>query len=257
VAAAAIDVTAFDLFDGAVHVKVMRPPVLTARMSTKDGGDISYVPAVVEVSGSGIRTTRLATPRDEFEVALSDEAGNSAESSAVEDITGGAPLPLPAVIPDLPRLGGQDESAHAAGPGTRLRITLGKVRQATAGHAIAAKATAIRIAVTQAAHDHEAADPTGASERGGHEHPGTDGYGGSTADRGRVVLDLGVGLLEAAAVAPERPGGGIKGAVSAAGTGAGLPITGSPVALVAIGGAVLVILGTALAFGARRRRARS
>jgi hypothetical protein len=250
-------VTAVDLFDGAVHVKVMRPPVLTARMSIKDGGDISYVPAVVEVSGSGIRTTRLATSRDEFEVALSDEAGNSSESSTVEDIAGGAPLPLPAAMPDLPRLGGPDESAHTAGPGTRLRITLGEVRQATAGHAIAAKATAIRIAVTQAApDDHEAADQTGAPERGGRERPGTDGYGGSTADRGRVVLELGVGLLEAAAVAPERPGGGIKGAVSARGTGAGLPITGSPVALVAMGGAALVIIGAALAFGARRRRAR-
>lgn len=247
VATAAVGLTAFDLLDGAVHVKVVRPSTLTAQMSTKDDGDVSYQAAAVEVSGDGIRTTRLTGSRDAFEVALSDEIGARAESSTMETMTGGVPLPLPA-IQGVPRLGAQ-ESARVSGPGTRLRITLGNVRQATAGHAIAAKVTAIRIAITQAPPDpREAVQHTGAS--------GADGYGGSD-DRGRVVLDLGVGLLEAAAVAPEPRAGDVKGAVSAGGTGAGLPITGSPAGLVALGGAALVIAGAAaLAFGTRRRRIR-
>ena len=245
VATAGVDVTAFDLLDGAVHVRVVRPPALTARMSTKDGGTVAYQPAILEVSGSGISTRRLTAPGDELELVLDDEVDTRAESSTVEKVAGGVPLALPA-IPGLPRIGSHEESAHAVGAGTRLRIGLGKVRQAAAGHAIAAKATAIRVALTQAPADD-------GSERD------SDGYGASRPDRGRVVLDFGVGLLEAAAVAPEpRSGGrgGVQG-VAAGGMGAGLPITGSPVVVVAIGGAVLVIAGAAaLAFGARRRRFR-
>jgi hypothetical protein len=255
VAAAAINLTQFDLLDGAVHVKVVRPPTLTARMSIKDGGEVRYVPAAVELSGNGIRTTRLSAAGAEVELALTDETDTRAESSTVEELAGGPPLPLPAVR-GLPGLGGEEESAPARGPGTRLRITLGKVRQAAAGHAIAAKATAIRITITKAP-----ADDAKADDRAGAAESGPDGYGGTAPDRDRAVLDLGIGLLEAAAVAPEFRSGGVQGkaagGVSAVGAGAGLPITGSPVATVAIGGAGLVISGAAaLVYATRRRRIR-
>src|SRR5205823_1890868 len=112
------------------------------------------------------------------------------------------------------------------GPGTHLRITLGRLRQATAGHAIAAKATAITVAITQAPED-------------------TDRYGETASHRIRTTVDLSIGLLEAAAVAPEPGSDRARGAVSAAGAGAGggLPITGPPVGVLAIGGAALLATG--------------
>jgi hypothetical protein len=246
IAAAGIDATQFALLDGAVQVRVVRPPALTARMSILDGGDVHYVPAVIEVSGNGIRTTRLSTAGAQLTLSLRDQGAKSAESSTMEHIAGGPRLPLPAVR-GLPPVRGQEESAHLDGSGTLLRITLGKVRKAAEGHAIAAKTTAIRIAITQARADDQ--DTSGRAD--------ADGYGGSANDHDRTVLDLAVGLLEAAAVSPEPQAGGVKGAVSGGGTGAGLPITGSPVMLMAIGGGALVIAGVAaLAFGGRRRRFR-
>lgn len=248
VAAARVTVAAFDLLGGAVHVKVVRAPTLTARMSTKDGGDLSYVPAVLEVSGDGFRTRRLDNPGDEFSYTVDRKTESGLYPSTVEDMTAGAPLSLPAV-PNLPRLGGHDESAHVSGSGAGLRISLGQVRRAAAGNAIAAKVTAIHIAITQAPpDDHEPVNQTV-----GREHRGSDGYGGDAADRGRVVLDLGVGLLEAAALAPAPHAAGVDGA---GGMGAGLPITGSQVDVVAVGGVTLVIAGAALARGGRRRRFR-
>jgi hypothetical protein len=221
-------------------------------MSRKDGGDVRYVPPVLEVSGDGVRTRRLGKPGDSFELVL---AGGRTESdssaSTVDSMTGGMPLRLPAV-PGLPRLGEPETSAQAAGSGTRLRIMLGDVRKAAAGNAIAAKVTAIQIVLTQAPQNPE----NGQTDT---SVPNSHGYDGTAMDRSRVDMDLGVGLLEAAAVAPApRSGsasGGMQGAVSAGGTGGGLPITGSPVALVIIGGGALIIAGAAaLAVGGRRRR---
>lgn len=252
IANADVKLPEFDLLDSAMHVKVVRSPSLSARMSTKDGGEVRYVPPALLVSGDGVRTRRLDKPGDTFEVAVEGARSESATSSStVDDMTGGAPLRLPTVH-GLPRLGDPEKSVQAGGPGTRVRITLGDVRQAAAGHAIAAKATAIQIAITDApARDEKAADQTGAPRRDAGDRPGYD----------RTSTDLGVGLLEAAAVAPEpRAGGGrggVPGAVSADGAGAGLPITGAPAAFIAIGGVALVIAGAAaLAFGPRRRRLR-
>jgi hypothetical protein len=248
VAAAGLSVTTFDLLGGAIHVKVLRAPSLVAEMSTKDGGSIRYVPAILQVSGDGVRTTRLDKSGDEFELALDAEPDMKLESSTLENMTGGRRLPLP-TVPGIPSVGGRDESARVTGPGTRLRIALGQARQAAADHAIAAKATAIRIAITQAPPDVQG--PSGRAAGSGRDGQ-KNGYGGSAADHGRVVLDLRIGLLEAAVVASE-PGAGRVGAVSAGGAGAGLPITGPRVGVLALSGAALVAAG-ALAFGVRRRR---
>ena len=240
VARAGVRARGFDLLGGAFRVKVLRPPTLLASMSTKDGGEVRYVPAVLEVSGHGISTSRLDTPGDDIELALNDElAPNDDEAITGRDrktesdgLSGGPPLPLPAV-PGLPPLDRSDESAQVTGPGTRLRIALGDVRQANSGHAIAARATAITIAIT----------------RGRSDSTTNDGYGNSAP-----VLDLDIGVLEAAAVAPE-PGGGPQGAVAAGGAGGGLPITGPRVDLLAVGGVALLVAGAAaLTFGLRRRR---
>jgi hypothetical protein len=132
-------------------------------------------------------------------------------------------------------VGGPAESAPAIGPGTRMRISLGDLRQATSGRAIAAKATVIKVTITQGP---------------------TDGYGGSRPHHTGVVLDLDIGLLEAAAVAPE-PAAGVQGAVAAEGKGGSLPITGPGAGAIAGGGVTLLLAGVAaLAVGLRRRRFR-
>jgi hypothetical protein len=361
VASAGLTLRSLDLLDGAVRVKVVRQPALTARMSAKDSGRIRYTPPVLEVSGYNIKTHRLDAAGDFVELALSDDddaddtvhsgtrgaadegsataqsgggesdaaagtetdaarvrrsagggesdaaaatatdaarvrrsagtgpdtgpdaeaasttarytartaksahgaaATGSDDSSATPpppepraepatrdagvldgllsglpklgDLTGGSPLPLPAV-PGVPPVAGPAESAPAVGPGTRMRISLGDLRQATSGRAIAAKATAIKITITE--------DRTG-------------GYGASSPNHSGVVLDLDIGRLEAAAVAPE-PAAGVQGAVAAGGKGGSLPITGPGASTIAFGGVTLLLAGVAaLALGLRRRRFR-
>jgi hypothetical protein len=155
----------------------------------------------------------------------------------LDSVKSGSPLSLP-TVPGVPQVGGAPESAPAGGPGTRLRISLGDVRQALSGHAVAGKATAIKIAVTQ-----------GASR-------GKQGYGGSGTDG--VALDLDVGVLEVAAVAPEPGGGQVSGAPTSGGNGGGgLPITGPNAGALALGGAALLLGGiAALTVGLRKRRVR-
>jgi LPXTG-motif cell wall-anchored protein len=154
-------------------------------------------------------------------------------------LAGGSPLPIPAVPGVPPVSAPQTESARVTGPGTRLHITLGDVRQAASGHAIAARATAIKIAITQS----------------------KTGYGDSAPNRSGVILDLDLGVLEAAAVAPEPSGTGLDAGTGAnpatAGAAGGLPITGPRIDVVAIVGAGLLLAGAAaLLVGRRRRRLR-
>jgi hypothetical protein len=152
-------------------------------------------------------------------------------------------LPLP-TIPGLPALASEPaiESAPAEGPGTRVRVSLGDVRQATKGHAIAARATAVKVAVSQGDKTHDRGKP---------------GYGDKP--RSTTSLALGVGLLEAAAVAPEKQqqtAAGVSPAVS--GSGGGLPITGPRLDLLAYGGVGLLAAGIiAVLASMRRRRPRS
>jgi LPXTG-motif cell wall-anchored protein len=365
VATSGVTLGGFELLGDAVRVRVLRAPSLLAGMSAAAGGEVRYVPAVIEVSGDGLETTRLDTAGDDVEIALGDDrsdsrgdpagpgtddsagpgAGNSvgpgggdsarsgtddsarsgagdsagpgardgkpgaadgrgadgdgpagidgkpassgdepamagdhepvtrskrtaddgqpggttpnakaraegkAESTTIGELvsrlpklgglTGGSPLPIPAV-PGVPPVSDPDtESARVTGPGTRLRITLGDVRQAASGHAIAARATAIKITITQS----------------------KTGYGDSAPNRSGVILDLDLGVLEAAAVAPEPSGTGVHAgagvhAVTAGGAD-GLPITGPRTDVFAIVGAGLMLAGaTALLVGRRRRRLR-
>ncbi|MFI5494360.1 hypothetical protein [Actinoplanes sp. NPDC051859] len=349
VAAAGLRGGDLELLDGAVRVRIVKPPALVARMSIKDGGEVAYQPAVVEVSGSGFKTERLSTAGDHLEITLggadrassrkhsgdaeggataaegdaatgasgttaagdgaaatgglatgetnngevagdtsnaggaksggsndgaadaggpnsgvgssgakgdgpddnrpdgSGSSGEPASGPAGADAAGGAnglggligklpivgdvlgaggSLPLPEV-PGVPEVAQpQPEGAPAAKSGTTIRIALGDVRQATQGRAIAARAAALSVAVAH-----------------------KPGYG----DRAALAFDM--GMLEAAAVAPESVDGGVSGAVG--GAGAGLPITGPRVDVIALSGVALLIAGAAAMILGTRGRSRS
>jgi hypothetical protein len=221
-------------------VRVLRPPTLLAGMSTSAGGEVRYRPALIEVSGERIVPQRLSTAGDHIDVTLSPErhaleSGKLTDPSSLTGVGGGDPLPLP-TIPGLPSVSTPSvESAPTTGPGTKIRITLGDVRQATRGHAIAAKATAIKVAVTQSAASNDRTK---------------QGYAAKSGNA--TTLALGFGLLEVAAVAPERAG------VSSSGAGGGLPVTGPRLDLLAMAGAGLLALGAGAVFlSSRRRRPRA
>lgn len=237
VASATVEVGRIDLADGRVRVRVLRAPSLVASMSTEQGGRVRYQPALVEISGDGIATKRLDAVGSHVDLTLGPD--RQATESGLLDTAGlgrlhrSRPLPLP-TVPGVPTVSAPapiTESAPATGDGTRLHIEVGGVRQARKGHAIAARATALTISLTQGG-------STGGRTKAG--------YGGGNA----VSLDLAVGLMEAAAVAPER-----QPSTGTSGEGAGLPITGPRVAGLATGGVALLVTGVAaMVMGRRRRR---
>jgi LPXTG-motif cell wall-anchored protein len=238
VASATISAGRITLDGGRIRVRVLRAPTLTATMSTRAGGEIRYLPAAIEVSGKDIKTARLDTVGDDVEFSLRDdsrttEAGSLGALAQIGGVRTASPLPLPA-IPGLPSVQSPaPESAATAGSGTKVRISLGDVRQASRDHAIAAKAAAIRVAITRGAVPDRRIKP---------------GY--AVPRRATTSLSMAFGVLEAAAVAPETE----APQVSAAGAGGGLPVTGSNVTMLAMAGVALVLAGgAALFFGLRRR----
>jgi hypothetical protein len=229
VAEATISARTFELLDGAVQVNVLRAPTLRTAMSSVEGGEVRYRPAAIEISGDGIKTTKLDAAGDSMELTFSER---QTESLRLPRLSGGpsTDLPLPSIA-GLPPVDGEKnpESVPAPGSGTSVKISLGDVRQATVDHAVAAKATAIKVGISQRGADH--------------------GYGKDSD----VTLDLGIGVLESAAVSPEAAGAGVSDA--AAGTGGSLPITGPRVDMMLMAGGALLVCGAgALAFGLRRRR---
>jgi hypothetical protein len=241
VASATVTAGRIELAGGRVLVRVLKAPSLVARMGA-DGGEVRYRPAVIEISGDGIATKRLDAAGESADVTLRPD--RQATESGVLDVAGmgglrpdSRPLPLPHV-PGLPSVSAPNpvtESTPAAG--TRLHIELGGARRATKGRAIAARATAIQVSITQ-----------GGAVSGGRDK---SGYGGKSAT---ASLDLAFGLLEAAAVAPER----VTAPADTSGAGAGLPITGPGAAGLAAGGIALLLSGAAaVVLGKRRRRSHS
>jgi hypothetical protein len=215
-------------------------------------------PATEAASGADGAPTTPADPLRRLLEGLPD--------GALRGVTSGVPLSLPvprvetAGAPQLTRGGrpdggqadggarrpettGPDNPApESAGPGgdrrSTLRVSIGEVRQAVRGHAVAARAAAIRVRLTVGA--------------------ATGPRAGGKAAAGGTVLDLDIGILEAAAVAPEPDGaaGGTTtgGTQLAAGTAAGLPVTGSQVDSTVVAGAVLLAGGILfLVIGLRRR----
>ncbi|WP_433373415.1 hypothetical protein ACQPZX_01845 [Actinoplanes sp. CA-142083] len=241
VASATVTAGRVELAGGKVRLRVLRAPKLVASMGA-DGGDVRYRPAQIEISGDGIATKRLDAAGESADVTLRPD--RQATESGVLDAAGlgglrpaSRPLPLPHV-PGLPTVSAPSpvtESTPAVG--TRVHIELGSARRATKGRAIAARATAIQVSITQ-----------GGAVSGDRTK---SGYGGKPAT---ASLDLAFGLLEAAAVAPERG----TAPADTSGAAGGLPITGPGVAGLAVGGIALLLSGAAaVVFGKRRRRSHS
>jgi len=215
-----------ELAGGQVLLRILRAPALEATTSATSGGQVSYRPAIVEVSGDGIATKRLRAAGEHVDLALTPDRQEMESAllrslTDLDELSAGEPLPVPA-IPGLPPVATPEiESAPVSTSGIKLRISLGDVRQAVKGNAVSAKAAAIRILV-------------GSRDRG------ENGYGGESS----VSLSLSVGVLEAAAVSPE----------SSAGAGGGLPVTGSNLAGMALVGGGLLLAGAAAVLLSLRRR---
>jgi hypothetical protein len=156
VAEASVTASRIDLAGGKVKLKVLRQPAMSACMAASGNGEITYTPAIIEVSGEGMPTKRLSTAGDHVDLTL--RSLEAAAFPGLDTLRKGVPLPLP-VIPGLPKISSphlESTPATGASGGTRIRISLGEVRQARKGHAIAAKATAIKVAIRQST---TAADP--------------------------------------------------------------------------------------------------
>jgi hypothetical protein len=295
VASAGLAVSGLELLGGAVKVEVLEAPSLRASMSTLEGGEVRYFPAVVQISGDGVETSRLDTAGDSVEITLggktsaegdsqpttkpgtassagAPEPGVLSQSPVVSSplkADDGAPLPD---VPDVPEVAEPTtESAPAVGTETTVTISLGDVRQASENHAIAARAVAMSVTIGEGT-------PAGRAQAG---------YGS-----GRMI-DFDMGVMEAAAVAPEPgdgggvsdggvPAGGVSdgglsgsgapdGGLSASGapdgglsaSGAsdeksgsdgGLPITGPNANVIALSGLALIIAGAVALFLGRRSR---
>jgi LPXTG-motif cell wall-anchored protein len=292
VATATLTAGRLNLAAGKIKVRVLHSPTLTASMGTDSGGAVVYRPAQLEVTWPGGKSKTLNTAGDSVDIAVGGEE-RSTESTPLggppelDGLLPASPLPLPNV-PGIPSLATPDtESAPAAGGDVTVRISVGAAHQATRAHAIAAKASAIQIAIV------EGGDGSGYG-KGGHsksndrakrndqaksdDHSKSDdrdkgdghansGYGDVSSS---VVAEVSLGMLEAAAVAPEAAGGnsgtgnsgtgnsgtGNSGTGnSGAGGSAALPITGPQASLIAVGGiGLLVAGGVALLVGRRRRR---
>jgi hypothetical protein len=262
------------LVDNEVRLRVLRAPELRASMTAKGHSQVDYQPAVVEVVGKNGKKTRLSTAGDHIEITLSEDMRPLESLPPRLDPIGDPPLPK---VSGLPAIGTAETTpVSSTEPGSTLRITLGEVRQATKNNAVAARATAIRVTLTR----------------------NVDSGDGRSADKSsNLVADLGIGILEAAAVAPTgkvsgrtspqdgkpahgntsgqgstqgkngalgrngTPGQGIAGQDAAAsGTGlrsAALPVTGPRVVSLLIAGAAMIIIGTAAVVLTTRRRKRS
>ncbi|MEU8821978.1 hypothetical protein [Actinoplanes sp. NPDC048796] len=246
VASSTVKAGRIELADGRVRVRVLRAPTLTTSMSAAEGGKVEYRPAVVEVSGDGIATKRLEAAGDHAEITLTPErhATESVPLGRLSDLAAlnkAKQLPVPAV-PGLPPVSAapRTESAPSATHGTRLRVSLGDVRQATKGSAVAARAAAVKVSLVQAA-------AAGPKDR---DRPG---YG----PQARTTVDLAFGVLESAAVSPAAAPPAGTGGAGAGGAGGGLPVTGPRLDRLAMAGGTLLVAGiAAVAVTMRRRRSR-
>ncbi|MFC4063800.1 hypothetical protein [Actinoplanes subglobosus] len=195
VASATITAGRISLVDNEVRIRVLRAPQLRVSMTAAGRSRVDYQPAVVEVTGTNSKRTRLTTPGDHIDITLSNEMRPLESLPPRLEPIGDLPLPK---VSDLP----VTEQTPTPGnePGSTLRISLGEVRQATRGKAIAARVTAIRVILTRNV------DST---------RPQT-GIAPSS-----VAADLGIGMLTAAAVAPHGKTSGKPGPTSTKGHSSG------------------------------------
>ncbi|NUT19364.1 MAG: hypothetical protein HOV77_09265 [Hamadaea sp.] len=245
VAAAEIELTDVRLLNGAVGVKVLKPPQLTVTATgSARTSAVEYTNPLLEISGPNIPTQRLATPEKNVDVTL--------------PLTGGDPLGTLLRGLNLPLLNSLVGNVHTEGlqvPGPEayalLRISLGGLDKSITNASVDAEAASVRIQLILC---------------GPNQAPVT-------------VLDLAIGLLHASATAPNTPvvtspspsastsspSASHSPAPSTSPAGCGgpgcggpgtLPKTGmGPVAYVVGSGILLALLGRLMMVIARRRSA--
>jgi hypothetical protein len=269
-ATATASLTDLRLFAGSrseTTVKVLSEPTLAVTATGQAASSsVRYDAPVLEVSGPGIGTHRLDSAGTYLDLAL-PAAGPGV---GLPVIGGGDPLgDLPRAIGGLAgtssgpeRTGRPLELAGLLGlPGTGRLPVLGDVL-----HDVSAAAGGLRILRLSLGHleqrvDRASVSATAASLR--LQLLAWDGERLTEQSGAAAVLDLGIGLLEAAATAPANPAeppapGGGCGDCGAGGGGGGLPVTGSAMALLAGAGALLTAAGgLLLALSGRIRRTKT
>ncbi|MCP2326344.1 hypothetical protein HDA40_004851 [Hamadaea flava] len=242
VAAAEVELTDLRLLNGAVAVKVLKRPTLTATATgAARTSSVEYSNPLLEISGPGVPTQRLNTPAKHVDVVL--------------PATGGDPLGTLLRGLNVPLLNSLVGSVHVEGlqvpgPGkyAMLRISLGALDKSITDAAVEAEAASLRIQLILCGPDQAQV----------------------------TVLDLAVGLLRTSATAPNVPvvssptpstspsaATSVSPAPSTSPAGCGgpgcggpgtLPQTGmGPVAYVVGAGVLLALLGRLMILLARRR----
>jgi LPXTG-motif cell wall-anchored protein len=248
VATATMTAGRLNLADGKIKLQVLQPAKLTTSMGRTSGGAVAYQPALVKVSWPGGKSKTLATAGDSVDISLSDKTESMSTLSELPKLDGllpGSALPLPNV-PGVPSLGmPQTESAPTATDGIKVHIALGSPRRASKGHAIAAKAAAIEIAISEGSSDEESGR---VDSNKSDNNRGKAGYGDVSSSS--LIAQMSLGLLETAAVAPET----VPGKAGGVAASSALPITGPQAGLLAFGGAGLLLAGGLTLLLSRRRR---
>lgn len=244
---ATVSLSEIRLFAGSsseITVKVISRPSLTVSTTgAPDGTQVRYDSPVLEISGPGIDRQRLDAPGTHLDLVLAPSGGlgltglpivgdvlgnllgdtNLSGLDASGEMTGPA-LPTPEQVLDPDRLGGlpllRDVLASTGdlldlSQLSVLRLSLGDLRKQVDDDTVSATAASLRLQVL----------------RWGDDDP---------AEPAQAVLDLGVGLLQAAASAPAPQSAPPP---SDSGNGGGLPVTGSAAGLIAGLGILLAVAG--------------
>ncbi|MEV6965796.1 hypothetical protein AB0M47_11840 [Hamadaea sp. NPDC051192] len=246
VAAAEVELTDLRLLNGAVAVKVLKPPTLTATATgSARTSSVEYSNPLLEISGSGVPTQRLSTPAKHVDVVLPATGGDP-----LGTLLRGLDVPLLNSLVGNVHVEGLTENLQVPGPETYalLRISLGALDKSITDAAVEAEAASLRIQLILCGPDQAQV----------------------------TVLDLAVGLLRTSATAPNVPvvssptpstspsaATSVSPAPSTSPAGCGgpgcggpgtLPQTGmGPVAYVVGAGVLLALLGRLMILLARRR----
>ena len=267
VARASVGVAEISLFAGsrsAIKIEVIKPPTLAVGTAgTKASGSVDYTAPILKITGPGGISHQINSPGDTVtlgipsslpllgqakelakteglpllgDIPLDGLLGdlNKADASAKAD-KGPVSLPGLPALPDVPKLppaadiiGAAPEALPVVGSGalSLLRLTIGDVESEITDQAVRAEAASLRIEVL-AGHKQET----------------------------KSLVDVGLGLLSAAAVAPA-PEVPVPPVVEppVTGGGGGLPVTGANVGVIAGVGIVLLAGGGAMLIVGRRRR---
>ncbi|MEV4277180.1 hypothetical protein [Actinoplanes xinjiangensis] len=191
IGSATITAGRISLVDNEVRLRVLRAPELRASMTANGQSRVDYQPAVVEIVGKNGKKSRLSTAGDHIDITLSDEMRELESLPSRLEPIGDLPLPQVSGLPMISRP--ETTPTPDTKPRATLRIALGEVRQANKNNAIAARATAIRVTLTR-----------NVDSRSGQPKDGPS----------TLVAELGIGMLEAAAVAPS---GKVSGRSTASG----------------------------------------